>query len=112
MFTSMDLLIIVVLALFAAGIAALALMFLLKNNTAKRICLYIVAALGLYIGYAGAYINYPGFMTQVVLAVLFALAGAAAVVIERIKKSETAPLLSRVIAAAALVLGMANAFLI
>lgn len=113
MFTSMDLLIIAVMALAAAGLLGMALMFLIKNKTAQRVCLYIVAALAVYIGYVGIRINYPGFILQVALAGVLALFAIGAVVLERVKKGEDKVLMfSRIATAAALVIGMANAFMI
>lgn len=113
MFTSMDLLIVVVMALVAVSLLALVLMFLLKNKTASRVCLYIVAALGVYIGTVGFRINWPGFMPQVTLAVLMALAAVVAVVLERLfKDNEKMFRLSRILATAALVVGILNAFFV
>lgn len=113
MFTSMDLLIIAVMALTAAGLLGMALMFLIKNKAAQRVCLYIVAALAVYIGYVGIRINFPGFILQVALAGVLALLAIGAVVLERVKKGDDKVLLiSRITTAAALVVGMANAFLI
>ena len=113
MFTSLDLLIIVVMALAAAGILSLALMFLIKNKTAQRVCFYIAAVLGVYIGTVGFRINWPGFLFQVAMAVVLAAVCAGAVVLERLCKENERPfLLARILAAAGLVGGMVNAFLV
>jgi len=113
MFNSLDLLIIAVMILGAAGLLSLALMFLLKNRTAQRVFRYIAAALGVYVGTVGFRINWPGFPVQVILAVVFALAAIGAVVLERIRKGDgKAFLTARVIGAAALLLGMLNAFFV
>ncbi len=113
MFTYLDLLIVVVMALAAASLLALVLMFLIKNKTAQRVCFYIVAALGVYIATVGFRINWLGFEFQAGLAIVMALVGMGAVVLERIKKGDEKMFLTaRVLAAAALVVGMANAFLI
>lgn len=113
MFTFLDLLIVVSMGLMAAGALALALMFLVKNETVKRVCFYIAAALGVYIGTVGFRINWPGFALQAGLAIVLALVGIGAVVLERLKKNdEKMFLLSRIMASAALVLGMVNAFLV
>lgn len=113
MFTFLDLLIVVVLALAAASVLALALMFLLKNKTAQRVCMYVTAALGVYIGTVGFQINWPGFQFQAILAIALALVCIGAVVLERLKKNdEKMFLMSRLMAAGALALGMANAFLV
>lgn len=113
MFTYLDLLIVVVMALAAASLLALALMFLVKNRTAQRVCFYIVAALGVYIGTVGFRINWPGFTIQVGLAVVLALACVGAVALERLKKDDERMFrLARIMAAVGLVAGMANAFLV
>ncbi len=107
--TMLDLLIIVVMALAAVSLAAMALMFLVRNEKVRRVCLYIVAALGIYLGYVGIRINYPGFYFQAVLAAVAALASVAAVVLSRGNGKRF--LAARVLAAVALVIGMLNAFM-
>ena len=86
------------------------IMLLLRNKTAGRVCLYIVAALGIYLGYVGFRINRPGFVPQVILALLLALAAVAAVVLERLGKGEKFLMLARGMAAFSLVAGLLNAF--
>ena len=110
MFTFLDVLIVVSLALIAGGLLALALMFLLRNKTAQRICFYIAVALSVYIGYVGIRINWFGFSGQAAFAALLALIGVGAFVLERVKKdSDKAFLFARIAAAAALPLGIMNA---
>ena len=111
MITFLDLLVVVVMGLCAVSLVAIALMFLVKNKKVKQLCLYLVAALGVYIGYVGCRILWPGFLPQVVLAVVMALAGIGAVVLERLSKNnEKRILLAQILASAALVIGMFNAF--
>lgn len=113
MLTFLDLLIIVVMALAAAGILSLTLMFLIKNKTAQRVCFYIVVALGVYVGTVGFRINWPGFLFQVAVAVVLAAVCAGALILERIgRKSDRLFLLARILATAGLVGGMVNAFLV
>lgn len=113
MFTFLDLLIVVVMALAAAGLLALALMFLIKNKTVQQVCLCIVAILGVYVGTVGFRINWLGFEFQAVLAVAMALVCLGALVLAWIKKSDDKIfLLSRILAASGLVVGMANAFFV
>lgn len=113
MFTFLDLLIVVVMALAAASLLALVLMFLVKNKTFQRVCLYIVAALGVYVGTVGFRINWLDFAFQAGLAILLALVCISAVVLERVKKHDDKMfLVARLMAAGALVLGMANAFFV
>ena len=112
MITFLDLLVVVVMVLCTVSLVAMALMFLVKNKKIKRICLYLVAALGVYMGYVGCRILWPGFLAQVILAVAMALAGIGAVVLERLSKgSEKKFLISQVLASASLVIGMLNAFM-
>jgi hypothetical protein len=113
MFTFFDLMIVVVMALTAAAVVSVALMFLSKNRIVQRVCLYITAALGVYIGTVGFRINWLGFELQAGLAIALALICIVAVVLERIKKDDAQMFrLSSILAAVALVAGMVNAFLI
>lgn len=111
MITFLDLLILVALALLAAGLVAVALMLLVKNRKVKQVCLYLTGALAVYVGYVGLQINWPMFMGQAVVAILVALAGIAAVVLERLSKDRPKRfLLAQILAAAAFAVGMINAF--
>ena len=112
MVTFLDLLVVVVMALCAVCLVAMALMFLVKNRKVKQICLYLVAALGVYMGYVGCRILWPGFLPQVILAVAMALVSIGAVVLERLSKgSEKKFRLAQVLASVSLVIGMFNAFM-
>lgn len=113
MFTFFDLIILVVMALAAAALVSLVLMFLLKNKTAQRVCLFLVAILGIYIATVGWRINFPGFDGQITAAVVLGLVCLAGVVLSLVKKEdERMFLVSRILAASGLVLGFANAFLV
>ena len=112
MVTFLDLLVVVVMVLCAVSLVAMALMFLVKNQKVKRICLYLVAALGVYMGYVGFRIMWVNSLAQTGLAVALALAAIGAVVLERLSKgSEKKFLISQVLASASLVVGMFNAFM-
>ena len=112
MVTFLDLLVVVVMVLCAVSLVAMALMFMLKNKKVKRICLYLVAALGVYMGYVGFRIMWVNSLAQTGLAVALALAAIGAVVLERLSKgSEKKFLLARILATVALVAGMFNAFM-
>lgn len=113
MYTFLDLLIIVVMVLVAVSLLALALLFLSRNEKVRRVCLYVVAALGVYMGYVGTRINWPGFTSQVILAVVMALIAVGAVVVERLHKGQEKQFkLARAMAAVSLVVGMVNAFMV
>ena len=113
MLTFLDLFIVVVMVMIAVSLLALCLMFLSKKPMLKRVCFYIIAVMGIYLGYVGVRICWPGFMGQVTVAILMALVSAAALVLERISKGDEKKLkIARIMASAALVVGMANAFFI
>ena len=113
MFTFLDLLVVVFMALAAASVLSVGLMFLLRNEKAKRICLYITVALGLYTAYVGFSIGLTGwFVGQIGAAVLTVLLGIASVVLERMSKKDPKWFkMARILAVATLVIGFANAFL-
>ena len=112
MVTFLDLLVVVVMALCTVSLVAMALMFLVKNKKFKRICLYLVAALGVYMGYVGFRIMWVNSLAQTGLAVALALVAIGAVVLERLSKGgEKKFLLSQILASASLVIGMFNAFM-
>ena len=112
MVTFLDLLVVVVMVLCAVSLVAMALMFLVKNKKVKQICLYLVAALGVYMGYVGFRIMWVNSLAQTGLAVVMALTAIGAVVLERLSKdSEKKFRMAQVLASAALVIGMFNAFL-
>ena len=113
MFTSLDLLIIVFMALAAVTLLSLALMFLIRNKTARKVFFYIASALGLYMSWVGFRIGFGGlFPLQIAIGVLTALMCIGAFVLERVSKgSNKMFLIARIISAAALVLGFFNAIL-
>lgn len=111
MTTFLDLLIVVALALTAVSLVAMVLMFLVKNRTVKRVCLYLVAALGIYMGFVGLDILWPNFLGQAMIAGLVILTAIGAVLLERLRKnSDNALPAAEVMASTALVVGMLNVF--
>ena len=112
MVTFLDLLVVVVMVLCAVSLVAMALMFLVKNKKVKRVCLYLVAVLGVYMGYVGFRIMWVNSLAQTGLAVALALAAIGAVVLERLSKGcEKKFLLSQILVSGSLVIGMFNAFM-
>lgn len=112
MFTSLDLLVIVFMIIVAVGLLALSLMFLARRSVIKRVCFYIVTVLALYMAYVGIRIGLGMFPVQAAVGAFAGVASIAAVVLEcknrdPEKKSKAAYL----IAAAALVIGVINAFM-
>lgn len=113
MLNSLDLLVIVAMGLVAASLLALCLMFLVRHKIVRRVCLYIVAALGLFAAYAGFRIGWPYFMGQAALALILGAVCIGAVVLERLSKdSKKKILIARIMAAAGLILGIVNALFI
>jgi len=110
MLNYLDLLVIVSMALVAASLLALCLMFLVKHKRVKQVCLYIVTALGLYAAYVGLQIGWPYFMGQAVAALILGAVSLGAVVLERLSKGDDKKLLiARLMAAGGLILGIVNA---
>ena len=111
MFTSLDFLILVVMALTAASLIAMVLMFLVRNHRFRQVSLYLVSALGVYISCVGLSILWPNFMGQVFVAVLTLLTSLGAIVLERVRKGSGKHFLAaRILASAALIASLINAF--
>ena len=114
MLTSLDWLVIAFMGLAAMTLLSLCLMFLLKNKVAKRVCFYAVLVLALYMAYIGLRIGFAAeFLSMIAIGFLGILASVGAFVLERVSKgNEKLFLISRIIAAAALVVGLFSALVI
>lgn len=113
MITFLDLLIIVSMVLIAGSLLSVVLMFLVKNRKVRQVCLWIAAALGVYVAYVGLRINWPEFYGQAVLAAAMGLVSAGSVVLSLARRdNERVFLAARIAAAAALVIGVVNALLV
>ena len=111
MLTSLDLLIIVVMALAAVSLLAVAGMFLVKNQKVKCVCFYIVSALAVYIGYVGCRIMLPTSLPLALLALALAAVSIGAIVLSLVKKDDGRMFrTAQIMSSAALLLGMVNAF--
>lgn len=112
MTTFLDLLIVVFMVLAALSLLALALMYLVKNTTVKKICFYIVAALGIYCCYVGIRVMWlSSFYGQLTIAVLMGILSVAALVVGILSKDNKRMfLIARIMATVALIVGMINAF--
>ena len=106
--TFLDLLVIVSGGIITAGLLVLLAMFLLKSEKARRVCLYIAAGLGVYLGYVGYRVNAMSFGAGSMIALVLALAAVGAVVLDRLVARKDIP---RIVAAVSVVGGMMNAFL-
>ena len=111
MLTSLDFLILIVMALVAVSLVAMVLMFLIKNDKFRRVCLYLVSALGIYVSCVGLRLLWPNFMGQVFIAVLTLLSSLAAIILDRLSKDNKKRFLAaRLMASAALLASLINAF--
>ena len=113
MFTFLDLLVVVFMVLTAASLLAMCLMFMVRNQRVKKISFSLVVAMGLYACSVGVRISAGYFIGQMTAAVLFGILSLAALVTERISKGDEKKFrIARILAAAALLLGIANAFMV
>ena len=113
MLNFLDLLVIVFMVLAAASLLALCLMFLVRNPRIKKVCFYIVAALGIYAGSIGIRTGTFLFPTQTAVGVIAAAVSIAAIVLVIVSKGEEKKFkIARLMAAAALLVGIASAFFI
>lgn len=113
MLTSLDWLVIIFMGLAALTLLSLCLMFLLKNKIARRVCLYIVAVLGLFVSAIALLIGHSGgFVTQMFFGVLTALMSLGSIVLSLIgKNNEKYQKIDRVLAAVSLIVGFINAIM-
>ena len=113
MMNSLDLLVIVFMAIAAAALLSLTLMFLARRPRVKQVCLYIASALGIYTGSVGIRIGLVGFPVQTAFGFVAAAAGIGAIVLERLSKGDKKKLMiSRIVSAASLVVGILSAFIV
>ena len=111
MLTFLDLFIIVAMSLIAISLVSILVMFIVKNEKVKRICFYLIAALGMYMGYVGFRINWPGFASDYIVAILMAMVSIIAFVLAKTSKDNKKRfLIAQIMASVALVLGTCNAF--
>lgn len=111
MLTFLDLLVLVFMVLSAVSLLALCLMFLVRKPVVRKVCFYIVVALGIYAATVGARIGTFMFPTQTAIAVVAGIISIAAFVLERMsKENEKKFLIARILSAVALVVGICNAF--
>lgn len=111
MLNGLDILVVASMGLITAALLSLALMFLVKHPTVRKVCFYVVAALGVYVGTVGLRILSIDFPLQFALAIALGLLSVAAFVVERLSKGDEKKFtIARILAAVALVAGLINAF--
>lgn len=109
MFTFLDLLVVVFMVLGALSLLSVLLLFLVRNEKVKKVCFFVTAVLGIYIGTVSARIMWLDAPVQMVLGILFSLVSIAAVVLElRAKDNAKLHKIAHIVAAASLVVGMIN----
>lgn len=115
MLNSLDLLVIVFMAMAALSLLSVLLMFLIKNKIVRSISLYVAAAMGIYSAVVGIVFFGPYFLAQAVIAILVGAASIAAVVLNVLglkRKNDKLDLIARITATAALIIGIVNIFFI
>ena len=92
---------------------SVALMFLVRNRTARKVYFFIASVLGLYISWVGFRIGFGGmFPIQIAVGIVTALACVGAFVFYRVGKgNDKLFLVARILTAAALTVGFFNAIL-
>lgn len=111
MLNFLDLLVIVFMVLSAVSLLALVLMFLVRNVRIKKVCFYIVAALGIYAGSIGVRIGTFLFPVQTAVGVIAGAVSIAAIVLVLSRKGDEKKFkIAQIMASVALVIGIINAF--
>ena len=112
MMNFLDLLVIVFMILFTASLLSLCLMFLVRNPRIKKVCVYVVAALGIYAGSIGIRIGTSLFPLQTAVGVIAAAVSIIAIVLVTTSKGDMKKFkIAQFTAAAALIVGIINAFI-
>lgn len=114
MLTGLDLLVIVFMILVGVIALSISLMFLLKNEKAKKIFFYITSVLALYIAYVATRIGFvSGYPVNGILGILVGLVAIAGFVLQKVfRKNDKVFLISRISSASVIVLGLLTAFII
>ena len=113
MLNSLDLLVIVFLGMAAVGLLSLSLMFLFKKTVPKRIGLYAAAVLGMVTAVVGVQLGLSLVSGHLAVGALVGIASIASVVLERMSKGNEKKFgIARILAGAALVVGILNAFIL
>lgn len=113
MLTSLDLLVIVFMALAAVTLLSLSLMFLIKNKKARKVFFYVTSTLGLYMSWVGFRIGFGGmFPSMMIIGIITTLVCIGAFVLERVSKgNDKMFLIARILSAVALLVALFNAIL-
>ena len=112
-FSVLDLLVLVFAAFAAVALAAVSLMFFLKNKTAKKVAFFAACGYGALLAAVSLYIAFTGMLAlDIVIGVLGALFVVGALVWQLVgKKRKSSFVFARLCCVAGLVLSIYNLFL-
>ena len=100
------------MVLTAVSLLGICLMFLVRNPRIKKVCVYVVAALGIYAGSIGIRIGTSLFPLQTAVGVIAAAVSIIAIVLVTTSKGDMKKFkIAQFTAAAALIVGIINAFI-
>lgn len=113
MLTSLDFIVLVFMAVGAMSLLGVALMFLLRNRIAQKICYYHVLAVTAYVGYIGMAIGQSLFPLQTGIGALVILGAVGGLVAELVagRKNKKVFLILRIASAVLLAVGIINAIM-
>lgn len=112
MMNSLDLLVIVFMAVSAASLLAVCLMFLVKNPTVKKVCFYFLGIQGMLVSWMNAMMLPVGYEGQLMFGWVLGAAAVAALLLQVCGKNEKYAKPAQVLVAVSVVLGTINAFMI
>jgi len=94
------------------SVAAIALVFLCKNEKLKKGLFYFLAVWGIIVAYCGV-LSTPGYMiAEILITIALGALGLIAVLVERFAKKENRFQIARVLASVSVVAGMIDCFMI
>lgn len=112
MMNSLDLLVIVFMAMSAASLLAVCLMFLVKNPTVKKVCFYLLGVQGMLVSWMNARMLPVGYEGKMMFGWVLGAAAVAALLLQVCGKNEKYARLARILVAVSVVLGTINAFML
>ena len=113
MLNSLDLLILIFATTLISGLFSVIMTFTLKSHSAKKLFLFIVAAVSLFVTYGGISTFWPYFAVRTLISIVIGLATIASVVLASISKDNNKLfLIARIAASISVILGILNTFII
>ena len=111
MFTSLDWLVLVFAGMTAISFLAILLMFLLKNETAKKGLFYFLAAQGMLLSWMNAKSTPLSYPTELALGWMLGAVSIAAILLELRGKGEKKSMIARILVTVSVLLGVWNTFI-